>query len=209
MCLLDPDAALCGDGDIDGSCGEQCDDGNTDGGDGCSATCQIELPLECSNVPRVDCRQQFVAGKNATVLRDLFAGDDYYTDTDSNAYELPTFLGNHDMGRLSALLKNGGVASDELLARVELANQLMFLTRGQPVTYYGDEQGFIGAGGDKDARQDMFKTSTQQYATEANLFGSGAAVRVRNLVVSVASASPHRVDATVNGMVARGGEVLT
>jgi hypothetical protein len=42
-----------------------------------------------------------------------------------------------------------------------------------------------------------------------DLFGSGAAVRVRNLVVSVASASPHRVDATVNGMVARGGEVLT
>ncbi len=98
--------------------------------------------------------QQFVAGKNATLLRDLFAGDDYYTDTDSNAYELPTFLGNHDMGRLPALL---GTA-DNKLKRVELANQLMFLTRGQPVTYYGDEQGFIGAGGDKDARQDMFAT---------------------------------------------------
>ena len=35
----------------------------------------------------------------------------------------------------------------------------MFLTRGQPVVYYGDEQGFIGdGGGDKDARQDMFAT---------------------------------------------------
>ena len=54
-----------------------------------------------------DAAQQFVAGKNATVLRDLFAGDDYYTDTDSNAYELPTFLGNHDMGRLPALLGHG------------------------------------------------------------------------------------------------------
>ena len=115
--------------------------------------------------------QQFVAGKNATVLRDLFAGDDYYTDTDSNAYELPTFLGNHDMGRLAALLGN----ADDKLERVELANQLMFLTRGQPVTYYGDEQGFIGAGGDKDARQDMFATKTKQYADEANLYGSSAA----------------------------------
>ena len=113
--------------------------------------------------------QQFVAGKNATQLRDLFAGDDYYTDTDSNAYELPTFLGNHDMGRLPALL--GTV--DDKLKRVELANQLMFLTRGQPVTYYGDEQGFIGAGGDKDARQDMFATKTKQYADEANLYGAG------------------------------------
>ncbi len=69
MCLLDPDAALCGDGDTDGSCGEQCDDGNTDGGDGCSATCQIELPLECSTVPRVDCRQQFVAGKGSLMIK--------------------------------------------------------------------------------------------------------------------------------------------
>lgn len=40
------------------------------------------------------------------------------------------------------------------------------------------------------------------------LFGSGAAVRVRNLVVSIASGSPSRVDATVAGMVARGGELL-
>lgn len=42
-----------------------------------------------------------------------------------------------------------------------------------------------------------------------DLFASGAAVRMRNLVLSVASASPSRVDATIAGMVARGGEVLT
>ena len=117
--------------------------------------------------------QQYAAGKNATVLRDLFAGDDYYTDTDSNAYQLPTFLGNHDMGRLPALIGTG-FTTKEKLQRVELANQLMFLTRGQPVTYYGDEQGFIGAGGDKDSRQDMFATKTQQYADEANLYGEQA-----------------------------------
>ncbi|HEU5486823.1 MAG TPA: alpha-amylase family glycosyl hydrolase, partial [Microlunatus sp.] len=111
--------------------------------------------------------KQYVEGGKASQLRDLFAGDDHYTDTDSNAYELPTFLGNHDMGRLAALL--GGVGNK--LTRVELANKLMFLTRGQPVTYYGDEQGFIGAGGDKDARQDMFATKTPSYASEANLLG--------------------------------------
>jgi SAM-dependent methyltransferase len=42
-----------------------------------------------------------------------------------------------------------------------------------------------------------------------DLFASGAAVRMRNLVVSIASASPQRVDATLAGMAARGGEVLT
>ncbi len=49
--------------------------------------------------------QAFAQGKATTNLRDLFVADDYYTDTDSNAYQLPTFLGNHDMGRLSYLLK--------------------------------------------------------------------------------------------------------
>jgi cysteine-rich repeat protein len=69
MCLLDEDAMLCGDGDIDGSCGEQCDDGNVDGGDGCSATCQIESPLECSTVPRIDCIQPYIAGKGSLMVK--------------------------------------------------------------------------------------------------------------------------------------------
>ena len=47
----------------------------------------------------------YAQGKPTTKLRDLFAGDDYYTDTDSNAYELPTFLGNHDMGRIGMFLE--------------------------------------------------------------------------------------------------------
>ena len=49
-----------------------------------------------------------------------------------------------------------GATEDELLARDELAHALMYLSRGNPVVYYGDEQGFTGQGGDQDARQDMF-----------------------------------------------------
>src|SRR5262249_35967116 len=37
-----PDEGVCGDGSVDP--GEQCDDGNTISGDGCSATCQTETP---------------------------------------------------------------------------------------------------------------------------------------------------------------------
>ncbi len=120
--------------------------------------------------------QQFAQGKASTGLRDLYAGDDYYTDSDSNAYELPTFLGNHDMGRLAMMLTKAGFSGEERLRRVTLANQLMFLTRGQPVTYYGDEQGFMGAGAgnDQDAREDQFATKTAQYATEDNLYGDAA-----------------------------------
>jgi pullulanase-type alpha-1,6-glucosidase len=110
--------------------------------------------------------KDFATGKPTTGMRDLFADDDYYTDTDSNAYELPTFLGNHDMGRIAMMLKTSGVPQDEVLKRDVLAHQLMYLTRGQPVVYYGDEQGFAGAGGDKDARQDMFASQVEQYNDE-------------------------------------------
>ena len=54
-------------------------------------------------------------------------------------------------------------ADAELLRRDQLAHELMFLTRGQPVVYSGDEQGFTGAGGDKDARQDMFASQVADY----------------------------------------------
>ncbi len=114
----------------------------------------------------------FAQGKPTTGLRDLYAADDYYTDTDSNAYELPTFLGNHDMGRVAMMLRGSGSTGTDLMARTKLANDLMFLTRGQPVVYYGDEQGFIGSGGDKDARQDMFATKVAQYAGEEILGGT-------------------------------------
>ena len=39
----------------------------------------------------------------------------------------------------------------------------MYFSRGNPVVYYGDEQGFTGAGGDQDARQDMFPSQSLQY----------------------------------------------
>ncbi len=114
----------------------------------------------------------FAGGAATTGLRDFFASDDWYTDADSNVYNQTTFLGNHDMGRVAMMLQGKGFAGDALSARVRLANSLMFLTRGQPVVYYGDEQGFIGNGGDKDSRQDMFATQVAQYAAEP-LVGGG------------------------------------
>ena len=55
-----------------------------------------------------------------------------------------------------ALPRRHGATGDRAAAARRLAHALMYLTRGQPVVYYGDEQGFTGDGGDKDARQDMF-----------------------------------------------------
>lgn len=106
----------------------------------------------------------------------FFAQDDYYTDADSNAQAQPTFLGNHDMGRIGHFLQRVDQpdADDaELLARSQLAHALMFFSRGQPVVYYGDEQGFTGDGGDKDAREDMFANAVPVYE-DNDLIGTDA-----------------------------------
>src|SRR5690606_13488936 len=55
-----------------------------------------------------------------------------------------------------------------------LAHELMYLTRGQPVVYYGDEQGFAGSGGDKDARQTLFATQVEEYADQPLVTGETA-----------------------------------
>ncbi|MFJ3668272.1 pullulanase-type alpha-1,6-glucosidase [Streptomyces sp. NPDC090106] len=110
-------------------------------------------------------RQYVSQGGSARQLANVF-GDDYkYTTDKANAYEQVTFLGNHDMGRIGYFLNqdNPKATDAELLAKDEFANEVMFLSRGNPVVYYGDEQGFTGAGGDKDARQTMFASKTADY----------------------------------------------
>ncbi|MBE2315675.1 alpha amylase C-terminal domain-containing protein [Solirubrobacter sp. CPCC 204708] len=103
-------------------------------------------------------------------LRNLFVDDDWFTDGDSNVYNLPTFLGNHDRGRVGMFVRdaNPGATEAELLQRDRLAHALMYFSRGNPVVYYGDEQGFTGAGGDQDSRQDMFPSQSPQYNNAAD-----------------------------------------
>ena len=104
----------------------------------------------------------YAKGFSADGLQALYAGDDRYTTPTTNAQALPTFLGNHDMGRIGYFVKDANNPEQ----RSELAHSLMYLTRGQPVVYYGDEQGFVGDGTlngtDKDARQSLFATQVSR-----------------------------------------------
>jgi glycosidase len=108
-------------------------------------------------------------------LRNFYENDDYYIDADSNAYALPVFISNHDVGRIGLFLNqdNPGATDAELVARDNLAHALMYFGRGIPVVYYGDEQGFTGDGGDKDARQDMMPSLVPSY-NDDDLIGTSA-----------------------------------
>ncbi|GAA1975238.1 pullulanase-type alpha-1,6-glucosidase [Microbacterium pumilum] len=111
----------------------------------------------------------FAKGNSAKGLQKLFAGDDYYTTSDSSATALPTFLGNHDMGRIGYFLKDQPAAEQRDL----LAHDLLFLGRGQPIVYYGDEQGFTGVidGADKNARQSLFASQVDEYENQTLITG--------------------------------------
>lgn len=118
----------------------------------------------------------FVTGKSGGgALKALFEEDDYYTTPTTNAYGLTTFLGNHDMGRIGFFLTTETQAEGAaLLERALLAHDLLYLTRGVPVVYYGDEVGMTGSGDgtDKRARQDMFPTQVQEWQREERIGGA-------------------------------------
>nr|CAJ81030.1 acarbose resistent alpha-amylase AcbE [Actinoplanes sp. SE50/110] len=96
--------------------------------------------------------------------QDLYAKDDLYSRRPG-----PTPAGchlgewNHDMGRIATLIKAG--SDPKRGCRLELVNELMFLTRGQPGGLLrADEQGFTGRPRlNKGSRQDMFASRTPDY----------------------------------------------
>ncbi len=113
-----------------------------------------------------------VAGDAGTdKLARLFADDSLYEGGASTALQLPTFISNHDAGRFAYYVRAARpqASDDEVLKRVLLAHGMLLTLRGVPVVYYGDEQGFVGAGGDQDARQDMMTSRTQSYLADRRI----------------------------------------
>ena len=124
-----------------------------------------------------DAAQRVITGQaGPAALAEVFARDHLYRSNGSGAGILPTFIGNHDDGRIGhELLKTLGpdTPDDELRARSILGHALMMFSRGVPVIYYGDEQGFTGDGRDQDAREDMFPSQVGSY-NDNRLIGTGA-----------------------------------
>ena len=114
-------------------------------------------------------------------LAKLFRADALYEGGAQGALRLPTFLGNHDAGRFPSLLKSMGLkaSDDELLRRDMLGHAMLLTLRGVPTIYSGDEQGFVGKGGDQDARQEMFASKVASY-NEDKLLGTASTTAQAN-----------------------------
>ena len=141
---------------------------------------------------------QAAASKYATYgngerdLLEIFNQDDLYTTATTSAYGLTTFLDNHDMGRIGMFLQgNTDSNASQLVERANFANALLFLLRGGPTVYYGDEKGMTGTGGDKAARQDMFPTQVIDWQNEVRIggepIGTKSAFDVTNPIEKVMS----------------------
>jgi len=127
-------------------------------------------------------REVIADGAATRRLATLFRDDRWYANGSAGAALLPTFLGNHDMGRFGYFLQQAETSrtgAGDTIKRMQLGNLLLLFARGVPVIYYGDEQGFTGDGGDQAAREDLFPSRVASY-NDNRLIGSSASTAVDN-----------------------------
>ncbi|MEL7730296.1 alpha-amylase family glycosyl hydrolase [Citromicrobium bathyomarinum] len=126
-------------------------------------------------------REVVAKGASPEVIATLLDGDWAYEGGREAALRLPTFLGNHDMGRFSMFVREGNPNADnaELLARTMLGHAMLLTVRGIPTIYYGDEQGFVSDGNDQLARENMFQSKVDAY-NDNDLLGTNATTAGQN-----------------------------
>jgi glycosidase len=114
-----------------------------------------------------------IHGRGARGFEELYAADTIYANGEQTAAILPTFLSNHDMGRFAGFIRaaHPTMTEAETLARLKLAHAIMMFSRGVPVIYSGDEQGFSSDGNDRAARETLFASKVASW-NDNNLIGS-------------------------------------
>ncbi|NJC04275.1 glycosidase [Sphingomonas kaistensis] len=148
-------------------------------------TVEDKLPAVLDFAFKQAALRSLAAGQPTEIWREFLNQDVLYAGGKATAKQLPTFLGNHDQGRFAYYVREGNknASPEELLARVSLGHVLMFTWRGVPTVYYGDEQGFVGDGGDQDSRETMFPSKTATYL-DNTLLGTTRTNAVENFDAS-------------------------
>ena len=139
------------------------------------------LPATLDFVFREAVRDSVAGNKPTELWEGVIDGDALYAEGDITARRLPTFVSNHDQGRMGYFIRRANPQADdaEVLKRTMLANAMLLTWRGVPTIYAGDEQGFAGDGGDGAAREDMFPSKVASY-NDNRLIGSDRTTAVSN-----------------------------
>ena len=111
---------------------------------------------------------------SAHQFQNIFTADSVYEGGQEIASQFPTFISNHDHGRIGHFLYEEDFSQQAIEQKAILANVLLFTVRGVPTIYYGDEQGFVGDGWDKDAREDMFPSKVSSYIDNPTILGASS-----------------------------------
>jgi fibro-slime domain-containing protein len=85
-------STVCGNGNVEA--GEECDDGNTVSGDGCSSTCKKEAGFTCSNVPLPDTTDCVQTGNTGKCLELPVKYRDFKNESLSGGHDDFFFLGS-------------------------------------------------------------------------------------------------------------------
>jgi glycosidase len=127
-------------------------------------------------------RDVVAKGAPTDELAKLFRADALYEGGAIAALRLPTFVSNHDSpGHIGWGIRHDlpDASDEEVMKRDMLAEAMLLTLRGVPTIYFGDEQGFVGRGGDQDSRQDMFASKVASY-NEDRLLGTSSTTAKAN-----------------------------
>ncbi|MFS2316772.1 alpha-amylase family glycosyl hydrolase [Maricaulis sp. D1M11] len=144
-------------------------------------TTQARLPAYLDFAFQGTARGFMTGNATGADFQSLFRLDHVLAEGTATAAILPTFLGNHDMGRIGSFIREAypDATDDEMVARLRLAHALMMFSRGVPTIYYGDEQGFVSDGNDRQARENMFPSVIPEY-NDNELIGTDATTADNN-----------------------------
>nr|WP_297347252.1 alpha-amylase family glycosyl hydrolase [uncultured Glaciecola sp.] len=114
-------------------------------------------------------KESLFENKDLNRLGQLFNNDDYYRSANSSPDLLMNLLSNQYLGRAGFFINHGlnNTSEAEKLQRSVLGHAFMYMSRGIPVIYYGDEQGFTADGGSMDASEDMDPSLVDVYNDNA------------------------------------------
>jgi cysteine-rich repeat protein len=158
---IDPNKPACGDGKIEGT--EQCDDGNTVSGDGCSDKCVVEAGHTCWGVPSVCCApcQPGSSRTGCTIAGDRNTG----TCQACAAGKFKDVVGSYDTTCKSCITDSVGKGNYSLGGAVTCSPH-----EACPMGQERTGHSITNAGACTTCSSDKFKDTVGQYDTTCQLF---------------------------------------